>query len=298
MENLFNYITYLTKYFNLLIETEEARKLMNQEVGNYQRNRWLGLINECGKVYDNLFLTFDKYLIELCNEVTIEIFRRDTKGQKLLYAQLLDIMNEFANKFNKRYIEDSFSEELTGVKFAKVNVERADGTREEKSIKCDFSIAMLADDLSDKFNQLQTVISERFKFLKPVDPPFINSNNDADESLQNQEPKTFEFPPIPDGILKQPGIEVLLKIEKSLIEKNFCIDVTGRWYGYLHDLADLLWAFKVKGYFKSKNNNKFTKEEKQFFKIRYNNQRQLDQYLYPSKRVEFHNNQFKVYWEN
>ena len=167
MENLFNYLTYLTKYFNLLIETEETGQLMKQEVGNYQRNRYLQLLNECGKVYDNLFLTFDNYLIELGNEVTIEIFRRDNKGQELLYAQLRNIINEFANKFNARYVEHGFSEDLIGTKFAKVKVERADGTQEEESIKYHFSIFMLAGDLSDKFNQLQNLIDERFKFLKP-----------------------------------------------------------------------------------------------------------------------------------
>lgn len=168
MEHLFNYISYLQKYFNLLVETEEAGELMKQEIDTdtTQRDRCLRLRKQCIQVYDNLFQTFNNDLIDLGNEVTVEISKRDLAGQDFLYSQLFDIINSFVRKFNSINKEQGFSDELIGTKFAKVNVERADGTREKESIKYDFSIAMLADDLSDKFNQLQTVINERFKFLK------------------------------------------------------------------------------------------------------------------------------------
>lgn len=112
----------------------------------------------------------------------------------------------------------------------------------------------------------------------------------------DQDLKTFEFPPIPDGILKQPGIEKLLEIEKSLIEKGSLMDELGRWIGNSDDLADLLWAFKVKNYFESKT-EKFTKSEREFFKERYKCKKQVEQYLYPSKKVRFNVNQFNIYWE-
>jgi len=168
MENLFNYIAFLQKYFNLLVETEDAGQLMKQEIktNTFQRDRCFRLRKECVKVYDTLFKTFEKDLIELGNEVAVEILRRDNIGQELLYAQLLDLLNEFAKKFNKRYEEQGFSEEVIGKKSARINIEKTDGKVKEQDIEFDFSIMMLADDLSDKFNQLQDLISERFKFLK------------------------------------------------------------------------------------------------------------------------------------
>jgi hypothetical protein len=168
MEDIFNYITYLTKYFNLLIETEEAAELMKQEIKTktFQRDRCFYLRKECVKVYNDLFQTFDNNLNELGNQVSIEISKRDTKGQELFYAQLFDIINQFADKSNNINKGSGFSEELIGTKFSKVNIEREDGLQEEKNIEYSFSIAMLADDLSDKFNRLQTLINERFNFLK------------------------------------------------------------------------------------------------------------------------------------
>lgn len=115
------------------------------------------------------------------------------------------------------------------------------------------------------------------------------------EDVKDRELLTFNFPPIPDGILKPVGSAKLLEVEKSLKEAKVFIDETGRWIGTLQDLADLIWAFKVKNYFCS-NSNKFTKEEKVFFKTRYKNQKQVEQYLYPSKRVEFNKNQFNHYF--
>lgn len=101
---------------------------------------------------------------------------------------------------------------------------------------------------------------------------------------------------LPDGILKPIGMNKLLEIEESLVEKGNFIDITGRWLGSVQDLADLLWAFKVKKYFKSNTDNKFTSEEKKFFKKRYNCNKQIEQYLYPSKKVQFNKNQFNHYF--
>lgn len=145
------------------------------------------------------------------------------------------------------------------------------------------------------FELILSTEKEIYKY-EPGQKNISNTATIDSESLQDKNLKFFEFPPIPDGILKQPGIEKLLEIEKSLIEKGSLMDELGRWIGNSDDLADLLWAFKVKNYFESKT-EKFTKSEREFFKERYKCKKQVEQYLYPSKKVRFNVNQFNIYWE-
>jgi hypothetical protein len=186
MEYLFNYIANLEKYFNLLLETEEAAELMKQEIETetFQRDRYFLLCKECVNIYSKLYQTFDHDLIELANSVTVEIFKRDSQKQDLLYAQLFDIINQFGRKFNNTNKERGFSEESIGTKFKTILIETPEGDSEPRKIEYNFSIAMLADDLGIKFNLIQTVINERFKILIPKGKKGKNSPSKLTYLLQ------------------------------------------------------------------------------------------------------------------
>lgn len=167
MENLFNYITGFEMYFLLLEDTEEAAELMKQEIQTetYQRDRCVSLRNECIDSYTHLFLHFNQDLNRLRNELAIEISKRDTKGQELLYAQIFNRMYEFKEKIIAKHKMKNFSDEPIGKKTKKLKAEKSDGGIEEKDMEYNFSLAMLARDLLVKFNEFRIVIENQFKFL-------------------------------------------------------------------------------------------------------------------------------------
>ena len=169
MENLFNYITYLHKYLNLLIETEEAYEIKNQEVKTEvkQHNRWRRLVEECVDIYKDLFLNFNKQLVDLGNILSIELSNSNAIQQNQLHDQLNDLLKEIAEKFKKAENGIGFSKESIGKKFKKILVKTNDGGTEEKMGEYDFSMDMLAYDVGEKLNQIHKLIYERFKFLNP-----------------------------------------------------------------------------------------------------------------------------------
>lgn len=169
MENVFNYITYLHKYLNLLIETEEAYEIKNQEVKTEvkQHNRWKGLRDECVAIYTDLFLNFNNQLVNLGNILSIELSNSNAIQQNQLHDQLNDLLKEIAEKFKKAENGIGFSKESIGSKSKKILVKTKEGGVEEKLYEYVFSIDMLAYDLGDKLNQIHKLIYERFKFLNP-----------------------------------------------------------------------------------------------------------------------------------
>lgn len=158
------------------------------------------------------------------------------------------------------------------------------GKKMEQAIKSNDSPNRVPEGITEVYIGNKEIIKLLTTFERNDKPPMFNF------------PPLPKFPPIPDGILKQPGIEKLLEIEKSLIEKNYCIDELGRWIGTSQHLADLLWAFKEKNYFISGNNKRFTTSEREFFKKRYKCKKQVQQKLYPTKIIRFDDNQFNHYF--
>lgn len=167
MEKLFTYLTNLQKYFILLLETEEAAQLTKEEIKSesFQLLRYLRLSDVCVKEYEKLNLNFDKDLLEFCDAITKELYRRDANGQKQLYAQIMDIIYNFSKKFNEIYKSQGFSEESIGEKSKNILKPTPDGGNEEVKAEFNFSIAMLVDDLATKFNEIQKEINKRFDFV-------------------------------------------------------------------------------------------------------------------------------------
>ncbi|MEO9146194.1 MAG: hypothetical protein ABI237_11630 [Ginsengibacter sp.] len=213
---------------------------------------------------DDLPTSNADYRIPKKDKIAMESLTKDAKTNEdfeIIYQRELELWNAPDGKAFKKYLTDKVKAMLLF---------------EEALPQKDRVYTSIAQDLCTNF----------LEWLENTDS----------EGIQNKGQKTFEFPPIQDGILKPVGMTKLLEIEKSLIEDGYYIDTTGRWYRNMQDLADLLWAFKAKNYFKSKTDNKFTSEEKKFFKKRYKCEKQVEQYLYPSKKVNFDKNRFNHYF--
>jgi len=291
MENLFNYITGLIKYYDLLLETEEAAVLMKQEIKTktYQRDRCWRLREVCINVHDCLFKTFDKDLSTLGGELSIELLKRDAKGQDLLYAQIFNRINQLLDKVVRKNKMGGFSTESIGKKFSKINGETEDGTCQEWDIQFDFSIAFLADDLSNKFKQLQSEINEQFEFLK--------QNQPLDNEKVNIQKTSFILPAAPDGIFKPACQEKFYEIEKAFMDmaSPVYLDFTGRWVGSVQSLAEFIWCLKDLNFFIGKRDS-INRQEKDFFKNRYKLNKQLEQKTYPTYKPNFSKNQFKPFF--
>lgn len=167
MENVFRYLTGLRTYLNTLIETGEAEKLMKSEIDTktYQSDRWWMLANRCVKSYEVLNDCFVESLNLMGGEISMELVKRDSNGQIKLYEQLFDIINEFRTVFNSFNETEGFSEDQLGSKFKKIKNPDDAGAMIEKEISNNYSLFLLADDLSLKINSVQIIINERFKFI-------------------------------------------------------------------------------------------------------------------------------------
>lgn len=291
MKNLLNYITGLIKYYDLLVKTEEAENLMKQEIKTktYQRDRYWRLCNVCINVHDHLFKTFDEDLTTLGNDLSIDLLERNAEGHDLLYAQIFNRINRLLDKVVSKNKMEGFSTESIGEKFSRINEETPHGTLEEKDIECNFSIAMLANDLCKKINRLQVEINEQFEFLK--------QNHQLDNEKANTQKTPFILPAAPDGIFKPACQEKFYEVEKTFMgmASPVYLDFTGRWVGSVQSLAEFIWCLKDLNFFIGKRNS-INRQEKDFFKNRYKLNKQLEQKTYPTDKPDFSKNQFKTFF--
>ena len=167
MENVFRYLTGLRTYLNTLIETGEAEKLMKSEIDTktYQRDKWWTLAKRCVKSYEVLNDYYVESMNLMGNDISMELVKRDLNGQIKLYEQLFDSINEFRTVFNSFNETEGFSEYQLGSKFTKIKIPDDAGAMIKKEISYNYSLFLLADDLSLKINSVQTTINERFKFI-------------------------------------------------------------------------------------------------------------------------------------
>lgn len=179
IEDLYNYISYLDKYFNLIVDTDDAEGFMKQEVDTetYQRNRCVELRNTCVKIYTDLYNNFNLSLINLGNTITIELEKRNDAEQKLLHQKITNLFKEIEDRIRKRINESGFSEESIGKKFKKKRNVTKEGDTEEIETEYNFTTGMLVYDLVDKLNQLLKLINRKFKYI------FTNSHPNTTASI-------------------------------------------------------------------------------------------------------------------
>lgn len=89
---------------------------------------------------------------------------------------------------------------------------------------------------------------------------------------------------LPDGLFKVLAVNKFMEYEQSMMGTGIYLDSSKKWIGTVDELAAFIWALKEKKYFMGNNTQKIFQKEKDFFKVRYKFDKQLEQKTKPANK--------------